>query len=390
MIDVTKYNIVDLLFVSEAKHRPNFTNVHKHIKKCKEEHQMIVAYKEAQLSSMVGRGRRNIVEHVSIFSVKPLVTHHGPRLFYTLTSCATNQMMQADMLTEEQAPQCKKEVKEAIHTSYGIPRHERSLSRDAMVPVMSKEKHICMWREHLHATKAKRAIIATPGGGVLLRACVAQGVKALVISKNEAHMKHLRDHVIEFMVNEAQVNSMCPYHIKRKLVISKLGLDEDDAQASPISGAITITEDLAAAAAQDVPAEAVGQGQGQEPDEGHESDEGRQSDTSQGNGAGSGSPLGSAPASPSSSDSDKSKDSKQPEAVDPMAGLFDAVAPAAKERRSARGRGSGDGDAAAPKAKGKGRGRGRKGNTQDLEGQEPEGAPTAKKRARVKRAQDVD
>ena len=36
MVDVTNNNIVDLLFVPDGKHRTNFTNVHKHIKKCKE------------------------------------------------------------------------------------------------------------------------------------------------------------------------------------------------------------------------------------------------------------------------------------------------------------------------------------------------------------------
>ena len=36
VVDVTNNHIVDLLLVSDAKHRPNFNNVHKHIKKCKE------------------------------------------------------------------------------------------------------------------------------------------------------------------------------------------------------------------------------------------------------------------------------------------------------------------------------------------------------------------
>jgi hypothetical protein len=251
VVDVTNNNIVDLLLVSDCKHRTNFTTIYKHIKKCNQEHQMIVAYKEVQMSGMAGRGRRNVVEHVSIFSVKPLVPVHEPRLFYTLTSCATNLMIQVDILTAEQAPRCKKEVKEAIHTSHGLPRHERCLARDVLVPVMSKEKHIWPWREQLHATKAKRAIIATPGGGVLLRACVAHGVKALVLSKNDAHTQHLREYVIEFMLTEAKMNSMCPYHIKRTTVISKLGLDVDDTQPRPISKAITIAEDLAADPAED-------------------------------------------------------------------------------------------------------------------------------------------
>ena len=160
MVDIANNNIVDLLFVSDGKHRTNFANVYKHIKKCKEEAQLVITFKESQLSTVVGgtsrtcRGRRNVAEHVSIFSVKALVPHHEPRLFYNLTSCATNVMIQVDFLAEDDVPTCKKEIKEAIHTPAGLLRHERTLARDAMVPVMSKEKHVFMWRKQLHHTKA--------------------------------------------------------------------------------------------------------------------------------------------------------------------------------------------------------------------------------------------
>ena len=223
MVDVTNGNIVDMLLVSDAKHRQHFGSyVYKHIKKCKEEAQMVITFKESQLSKVVGgtsrtcRGRRNVAEHVSIFSVKALVPHHEPRLFYNLTSCATNVMIQVDLLAEEDVPTCKKETKEAIHTSAGLLRHERTLARDAMVPVVSKEKHMHLWREQFHHTKAKRAIIATPGGGTVLKACLAHGVKALVIAKNDAHMKHLRDYAIEFMLNEKQLKDELSVRIPRQ------------------------------------------------------------------------------------------------------------------------------------------------------------------------------
>ena len=153
-------------------------------------------------------------------------------------------MIQVDLLAEEDVPTCKKETKEAIHTSAGLLRHERTLARDAMVPVVSKEKHMHMWREQFHHTKAKRAIIATPGGGSVLKACLAQGVKALVIAKNDVHMKHLRDYAIAFMLTEAKVNSACAYHVKRRVVISRLGLEEDDTQPSPLSKAMTTALDI--------------------------------------------------------------------------------------------------------------------------------------------------
>jgi hypothetical protein len=63
-------------------------------------------------------------------------------------------------------------------------------------------------------------------------------VKTLVIVKNDAHMKHLRDYAIAFMLTEAKTNSACAYHIKRKTVISKLGIDEDETQQSPLKAAI--------------------------------------------------------------------------------------------------------------------------------------------------------
>ena len=180
IVDITNTTTSDMLLVGDAKHELNFANIHKHIKKRKEEFQVVVAYKECQITGLHARGRRNVVEHVSIFSVKPLVPHHEQRLFYTLTTCATNLIAQVDMLPDDRLPHCKKSIKEEIHTSYGLPRTERSLGPDVMVPVMSKEKHICLWREHLHATKATRCVIATPGGGVMIRACVAQGMKAFV------------------------------------------------------------------------------------------------------------------------------------------------------------------------------------------------------------------
>ena len=102
VVDVTNNNITDLLLVSDCKHRPNLSTIYKHVKKCSHELQMVVAYKEVQMSPMAGRGRRNVVEHVSIFSARPLVPVHEPRLFYTLTSCATNLMIQVDMLTPEE------------------------------------------------------------------------------------------------------------------------------------------------------------------------------------------------------------------------------------------------------------------------------------------------
>ena len=394
VVDVTNTNITDLLIVSDCKHRPNLNTIYKHVKKCNHELQMVVAYKEVQMSPMAGRGRRNVVEHVSIFSARPLVPVHEPRLFYTLTSCATNLMIQVDMLTHEEAPRCKKEVKEAIHTAYGLPRHERCLARDVLVPVLSKEKHICLWREQLHATKAKRAIIATPGGGVLLRACVAHGVKALVLSKNDAHMQYLREYVIEFMLTEAKMNSLCPYHIKRTTVISKLGLDVDDTQPSPLSKSITIADDIAADPAADnagqtmpnavdsghaqddevlaednagqmVPAETVEQGQagnaGGQPSD-HEDNQGSTSGSDSDKKTSAGSDSGS-----------KSKESGD----DPMSDLFDVTAAATKKRASAQAnKQPTDGEAPAPKGRGRGRGRGKK-------VQNSEGAAPAKKRSRL-------
>ena len=108
VVDVTNGNTIDLLLVSDAKHKPNFSYVHKNLKKCKEEYGMVITYKESQLEGMASRGRKNISEHVSIFSAKPLSTNQEPRLFYTLTSCATNVVIQVDMVKDDELPTCRK------------------------------------------------------------------------------------------------------------------------------------------------------------------------------------------------------------------------------------------------------------------------------------------
>ena len=64
------------------------------------------------------------------------------------------------------------------------------------------------------------------------------------------------------------MNSLCPYHIKRTTVISKLGLDVDDTQPSPLSTAITIADDIAA----DPAADNAGQTMPNAVDSGHAQD----------------------------------------------------------------------------------------------------------------------
>ena len=183
----------------------------------------------------------------------------------------------------------------------------------------------------IHHTKAERAIIATPGGGTVLKACLAHGVKALVIAKNDAHMKHLRDYAIAFMLTEAKMNAACTYHVKRGAVISRLGLDEDDTQPSPLSKAMTTTLDIddTEVPTHQQPSDAIvvrdqAATSGEQPDA-SEADPGSDNDASEsGSGAGSGSDSGEAQSE-----------------EDPLNDLF------------------GEG-VATPKATGKGKGRGKK------------------------------
>ena len=213
-----------------------------------------------------------------------------------------------------------------------------------------------MWREQLHHTKAKRAIIATPGGGTVLKACTAHGVEAFVVAKNDAHQKHLRDYAIEFMLTEAKVNSACAYHIKRSVVISKLGLDEDDTQPSPLSKAVTLDiADTLVLPHQQTSDAIVVQDQA--------ATSGEKSDASD---AGSGSEASESGSQGSGSSDSKAKSQTEEDPLDDL-GVFGE-------------------EEAKPKPKGKGRGRGKKAKPEESVSEPP---PQKKRKLKKTRVTDL-
>ncbi len=109
------------------------------------------------------------------------------------------------------------------------------------------------WIEHLHATQAKRAVIATVGGGLIIKALMDRCVKGLLFCKNEKHMEHLMAYAKKHIIIEAKTNPQSRFHVSRESVIKKLRLKPDMAHSSSDSDGDDAPRPLVTVVAEDQP-----------------------------------------------------------------------------------------------------------------------------------------
>ena len=215
----------DVLVVNDAKHRRNFTNLIKPIKKCNETFYLLVTYKQNMDDA---RTPPSLSEQWAYCTHRPFRVPRQERMYYKLTTTDTDAMLQADKLADADNVMVSKELKESIHGSTGIPRSERGMKPSELVPLYSKERNFKVWREHLHTLQAKRAVVATPGGGPLLKALIQAQCKALLISRSETLTRHLQSFAQNYLSSEIQFNTECEWYTPRSAVIKKLGLSPDE------------------------------------------------------------------------------------------------------------------------------------------------------------------
>ena len=201
------------------------------LKRFKEEWPVIVIYKELEFVEKGGesaaRGKRPIVEQTVYVTAAPLVLRPTQRLFFTTTTVAANAIQMADVPNPADLPKVPQEVKAAIHSMSGMPRHERDMPKKKLLTLCTHDKSTRLIREHLHAIRPQRAITTTPGSGPLLKACITQEVKLLIFYKSKELFDHLVAYGQAHILHEAKTNIKSTFYLARDKIIKRLGLPPD-------------------------------------------------------------------------------------------------------------------------------------------------------------------
>ena len=222
----------DVVVTCDGKHRRNLTACLKSLKKAKDDFPLTCMYKQTAVVDVIGthsaRGEVQLVESVSYNTLQPFKAPHKNRLFYTLTTCRANAVIQMDVIDSDDVVKVQKSLKETIHGgNASLPRQERALGPDKKVPLFTHEVHPKVWREHFHTLGCGRVVTPSCGGGPLLKAMLQSEVLGLLICNNAHHQRHLEDYVRYYIRMEAIGNRESRFFMPRAKVIKLLGLAPD-------------------------------------------------------------------------------------------------------------------------------------------------------------------
>ena len=77
--------------------------------------------------------------------------------------------------------------------------------------------------------KANRIISPTLGGGPFIKALMQAQKSALLIGRNDARIKHLKEYALTCIKVQATSNASCDYYMPRASALKRCGLEPDDA-----------------------------------------------------------------------------------------------------------------------------------------------------------------
>ena len=173
------------------------------------------------------RGKVKTLELVVCAQDSQPPTMYKPRLFYTLTTTATDTIVMADNIDLGLTPRVAREQKEAILGPAGLSPKEANLNKSEMVHLFHGEKHEKVWREICHHLGLTSATVCTPGVGIILIAMLKSGMKVLALAKNQEHVNVLKKTVADFLRDESEHCEESAFFLSRATIIEQLGLEPD-------------------------------------------------------------------------------------------------------------------------------------------------------------------
>ena len=144
---------------------------------------------------------------------------------------------------------------------------EKGLNADEMVVLNHHGKNPLICQEISHHWGWTSATVASPGDGTSVWALFQMQIKLLVVGRNDVHVAYLENHLTECLLVEVGSNPKFFAYISRDSIISRLGLEPDEAPQEEQNTIEEIHENLPVGDAEMVPIEAPENHEGEgEPD----------------------------------------------------------------------------------------------------------------------------
>ena len=228
----------DVAVISDARHGTNLTRLLTELKGKSivgHKERLYINYKEPS-GTQAGRGRFLSQETMCLTSASNIVTAlfniSVPRLFYCLSSCASNSIVQVD--SPEASPQTMvtRSQKELVLGSQNLSRRELDAAPDAQMVLFHHEKNQKLLCELIRQTSAGVVVTPTAGSGPIIDACLSMHVCGVLLARSSTHRELLNAHALK-QIRAACDNPESRFHLSRSAVIEKLGLSPDAGTERP-------------------------------------------------------------------------------------------------------------------------------------------------------------
>ncbi len=170
-----------------------------------------------------------VVHLTSAHSTVSALFHSVARLFFTLTSCASESIIQVPLGND--LTTVKRSDKEAILGTVNLSKIELDLMPSDDVTLLHHDKCEKILREVMHQCDASRIVTCTVGGRPLITAMLANEISGLLLCKTDAHLKLVKDHALS-LIRILSTNPNSRFYLAREDIIERLGLEPDRAEST--------------------------------------------------------------------------------------------------------------------------------------------------------------
>jgi hypothetical protein len=178
----------DGYLVGDAAVKANARDALKTLQTCKFSDEINICYAEAEWKEERAGGNIKLAECVHWASPHARRTLSRPRALYTLTSTASDYILQANVIPTAKLPRITVEKKQVILGEAGLVPTDKDADKSANVIFFHFEKDKRVWAEIIHHFNITSVTLGTVGSGLLLEVCLDNGIPCLALCKDEASL----------------------------------------------------------------------------------------------------------------------------------------------------------------------------------------------------------
>ena len=222
--------VYDVFCGSDAKHPPNGSQLAKLCKKTNvNRDDYYIQFKQEAIVRAHGKGagrtKQKTRQRVFFTCAKPIPLNAANRLYYVLSDCLSDSIIQADV--QDNPVKVTRAQKEGIVGVAGLSGPEQLMEGDKQVVLFHHDLDPRVTEEILQQACATKVISATPGILSLSVAILRRDATALLMFRSSTHQEVWRSHLMEWLRLECATNSRFKYYFPRSEVIRRLRLESD-------------------------------------------------------------------------------------------------------------------------------------------------------------------